>query len=181
MYIITEDGILADALEVMLKELGFAGVIKRTTVPRSSDLMIIDCDTVEASAENAIRISSDRKKGADLIKPFRESDFKKLLALYAPGAPEAAAEPNACVSISDGGLVYRGSFVSLSPAEQRIASLLADNYGNCVSSEALIRAIGADSDLNSLRVYVGMLRKKLDFAFGERLIYTVRNKGYLIK
>lgn len=180
MYIITEDNILADALEVMLREMGFSDIKRRSSLPAVSDLMIVDCDTVDPGDQNVIKISSDRKKGADLLRPFSETELKRTLSPYARRADGRTLSGDPRVRKCAGGVMYRGEFVPLSPTEQKLADALISDYGSCVPTDRLISAIGA-SDENSLHVYIRMLRKKLDFAFGERIIYTVRGKGYAIK
>jgi|GEM_PF-2532821 len=180
MYIITADGILADALGVMLEEIGFTDVKKRQSMPSVNDLIIVDCDTVDIGDEEVIRISSDKSRGADLVRPFTEEEFKSFFAPYVnQSVIQREDDAPDTVKSCAGGVICCGKFVRLSPTEQRIAALLVGNKGRCVPISDIMNASGGD--LNSARVYIRQLRRKLDFAFGRRIIYTVRGKGYMIK
>jgi len=190
MLIISTDGILADAIEVMLKEAGMTDIKKRTNVPASShEPALIDIDTVSGRHPGAvITVSADRTRGADLLRPFSEKQLAAVIYpfLNKPEGKESASadaareEKSALPEITEGGMIYRKRFIPLSPAEHRLAALLLDSPGQPVGSDRLIEAIGEGGSGNSLRVYIRFLREKLDFAFSERLIYTVRGKGYMI-
>lgn len=74
--------------------------------------------------------------------------------------------------------------VNLSPKEYELLSLLYKNRGRVVPRKDVLDAIwGTDyNDKNNAdNVYVSYLRKKLDDAFGVKMIYTVRGKGYMLK
>ena len=186
MYIVTTDEILADALEVMLGEFGFDDVKVRQSLTASAEPALVDLDTVGANGQNnIITLSSDKNKGANILRPFSEPELKAALAPFlddpkkndAKGAERTAGAPVLC----PGGVIYSGEFIGLSPAEERIMKLLVEKQGCCVSSSEIAGAIADDANENSVRVYVRFLRRKLDFAFGEHIIYTVRGKGYMIK
>ena len=186
MYIVTTDEILADALEVMLGEFGFADVKVRQNLTASAEPALVDIDTVAVGGgSHVITLSSDKNKGANILRPFSESELRAALAPFlddpkkndAKGAERTAGVPVLC----SGGVIYSGEFIGLSPTEERIMRLLIENRGSCVPSSEIARAIADDANDNSVRVYVRFLRRKLDFAFGEHIIYTIRGKGYMIK
>ena len=189
MLIVSTDGILAAALEAMLAGAGVTDIRIRTSVPASShEPAVIDIDTVSGRCAGAvITVSADRTRGADLLRPFSERQFialitpllKKETDITLPKAGEKE-DTTPLLKLSEGGVIYRSTFIPLTPAEGRIISLLIENAGQPVGSDRLTAAIGEGGSDNSLRVYICYLREKLDFAFSERLIYTVRGKGYMI-
>lgn len=69
------------------------------------------------------------------------------------------------------------SEVLLSPKEAKIMEILLADRGSVVSRETISAAIG-ESSANKTDVYICYLRRKLEKGFGNRLIGTVRGKGY---
>ena len=186
MYIVTTDEILADALEVMLGESGFDDIRVRQSLAASAEPALVDLDTVAVSGgSHMITVSSDKNRGADILRPFSESELKAALAPFlddlkkneAKEAERTAGAPALC----PGGVIYSGEFIGLSPAESRIMRLLIEKQGDCVPTGEIARAIADNANDDSVRVYVRYLRRKLDFAFGEHIIYTIRGRGYMIK
>lgn len=197
MIIVSKDGILSSALEAMLEGFGLTGIQVMRSMPQSArTLLIVDADSVSPTDEaQIITISKDRARGADLLRPFSESQLYQLIAPYLAGIPRGfsaggesggkesapSENKNALPEKAGGGLIFRGRFIALTPAEQKIAYMLIDRAGRVVPAGELIAALGDHGGENMLRVYVRSLRQKLDFSFSERIIYTVRGKGYLIK
>ena len=71
--------------------------------------------------------------------------------------------------------------IKLSPKEFELLNLLMRHAGNTVSRQELLdKAWGLqpETDSNLVDVYVNYLRKKIDFANEEKLIFTVRGSGY---
>ena len=71
--------------------------------------------------------------------------------------------------------------IKLSPKEFELLNLLMHRAGNTVSRQELLdKAWGLqpETDSNLVDVYVNYLRKKIDFANEEKLIFTVRGSGY---
>ena len=71
--------------------------------------------------------------------------------------------------------------IKLSPKEFELLNLLMRRAGNTVSRQELLdKAWGLqpETDSNLVDVYVNYLRKKIDFANEEKLIFTVRGSGY---
>lgn len=187
MYIVTTDKILADALEVMLDEFGFDDVKVRQSLAASPEPALVDIDTAAVTAgvgNHIITLSTDKNKGADILRPFSEAELKAVLLPYLAEGGKSAAEAVRTVgapTLCPGGVIVSGEFVALSPAEARIMRLLIEKQGECVRSDEIARAIADDANDNSVRVYIRFLRRKLDFAFEQRIIYTVRGKGYMLK
>lgn len=187
MYIVTTDKILADALEVMLSEIGFDDIKVRQSLTASAEPALVDLDTVSSNGgNNIITLSSDKNRGAAILRPFSESELKAALAPYLNDLKknekkDTDCRPSCAPALCRGGVIYSGRFVSLSPTEARIMQLLVEKRGECVPTGEIARAIADDANENSVRVYVRFLRQKLDFTFGEHIIYTVRGRGYMIK
>ncbi len=74
-------------------------------------------------------------------------------------------------------LLYRNRRISLTPNEWRILLALGERKGETVSREYLGQMLGIEKG-NMADVYIHHLRKKLESAFGIRLIHTVRAQGY---
>jgi two-component system response regulator MprA len=79
------------------------------------------------------------------------------------------------------GVAVRGRFVELTRTEFRLLELLMLHPHEVLSHSVIYERIwecdlGATS--NSLRVYVGYLRRKLRAAGARDLIYTMRGVGY---
>ena len=72
--------------------------------------------------------------------------------------------------------------VKLTKKEAALLSLLLENKGKTVSEEEINACIGnANTSTNEAAVYIRHLREKLEGDGGERLILTIRGKGYAIK
>lgn len=75
-------------------------------------------------------------------------------------------------------VIFKNTVINLSENEFRILNLLCNNSGNCVSREDLSACLGA-TDGNIADVYICHLRRKLEYPFGVKIIYTLRSKGYM--
>lgn len=75
----------------------------------------------------------------------------------------------------------KGVAVDLSQREFRLLEYLARNVNQVVSKEQIIGHVwDFDADVlpNTVEVYIGYLRRKLEKPFGGQLIHTVRGFGY---
>ena len=72
-----------------------------------------------------------------------------------------------------------GQKIALTPRELAVVSCLLKHRGAAVSRRTLSACIG-ESATNKTDVYVCYLRRKLDAVCSQRLIHTVRSKGYMI-
>jgi len=73
--------------------------------------------------------------------------------------------------------------IKLSPKEFDLLFLLMRHAGETVTRHDLLSqswGLEAESDSNLVDVYVNYLRRKIDFANENKLIYTVRGEGYRI-
>ena len=154
----------------------------------SYDLAIIDKDTIKQTPLNTAKkeITVSAKSGtADITYPCLISELRAIYnGLYSrPYLTEHIVDNNVIqiifykeekntVSVNDKKYV-------LSDAEYRILSLLCKYPENTVLREELQKLFGNESS-NISDVYICKLRKKLEQPLGQRLIFTVREKGYKI-
>lgn len=79
------------------------------------------------------------------------------------------------------GVTRQGVPIELSQREFRLLEYFVRNVGQVVSKEQIIASVwDFDADVlpNTVEVYVGYLRRKLEAPFGSQLIHTVRGFGY---
>lgn len=97
----------------------------------------------------------------------------------APTAPTAQSGRNTLQLLHDSRCVLLGNTqISLSDKEFAVLSRLMQKGEEGLSKEELAALFGKGIS-NEGQVYICHLRKKLEHAFGVRLIKTVRNKGYV--
>ena len=116
--------------------------------------------------------------------------------LYTPNvaaAPRLEAPPNAGPVLRFGDLVLdpgtrtverNGRAIVLTPLEFGLLELfLSHPYHVLPRSFIFTRVLGFDfgSNSNSLNVYVGYLRRKIEAAGEPRVIHTVRGVGYVLR
>ena len=77
-------------------------------------------------------------------------------------------------------IIFCGNRLHLSKNEYDVLSLLDNNLGEPVSREKINHILGGECG-NMCDVYICRLRAKLADLCKEKLIYTVRNRGYMLK
>lgn len=128
--------------------------------------------------------------GADdyLVKPFA---FEELLArvralLRRPQATIGEVLAVADLTLDTGSFKAKraGKEVPLSKTEYSLLEYLMRNEGIVLSRDSIIAHVwDYDADVlpNTVEVYIGYLRNKIDKPFkGDKLIHTVRGFGYMI-
>jgi two-component system OmpR family response regulator len=136
----------------------------------------------------------DRIRGLDggaddyLAKPF---DFGELLARLRALVRRGPSPRELVLSV--GGLTIdrgartvtsAGRRVELTPREFALLECLARNAGEAVSRAQLLGHVWEgvpDVSPNTVDVYIGYLRRKLDAPDRRRLIHTVRGVGYMLE
>jgi DNA-binding response OmpR family regulator len=122
--------------------------------------------------------------GADdyLVKPFEIEELLVRLRALARRGPVAPFEP--VLDEADRSLVSGPARVRFTAREWPLFALLFARAGETVTRAELIEAgWGADSGVtaNSVDVYVGYLRRKLDAAVPSLRIETVRGAGFVLR
>jgi len=94
---------------------------------------------------------------------------------------EARASTDVSPRVVDGTLAHHGTWVPLSPLEERLAGALTERFGAVVGREALMRAAWPDAppSRNALDVHVLRLRRRIENLGLE--IRTVRSRGYVLQ
>jgi two-component system copper resistance phosphate regulon response regulator CusR len=135
----------------------------------------------------------DKVKGLDLgaddylPKPF---DFQELLARVRALLRRDRKHRARIIHVADlvidtaGRRVTRsGVSIGLSQREYDLLEALAANEGRVLTREAIQERVWLDEESysNTVDVYIGMLRKKIDAGPGPKLIQTVRGVGYTLR
>ena len=171
-------------LDLMLPSLDGLSILKqlRKQEKKTHVLILTAKDTVE-----------DRVKGLDLgaddylVKPFAlEELFARIRALIRRGYEEK--EPVLRVADLEIDMPRRlarraGKLIKLSPREYALLEYLALRKGEVVSRTDIwehVYDFHSEATSNVVDVYIGHLRKKIDFDFELKLIHTRRGEGYML-
>ena len=129
--------------------------------------------------------------GADdyLVKPFDVGELKaRMRALMrrsgVDGDPDALVFEELSLDSGRHGVEVGENFVELTRTEYQLLELLISNPRRVLPHSLIYdRVWGYDfgPSSNSLRVYVGYLRRKLEQAGARSLIHTVRGVGYTLR
>ena len=73
--------------------------------------------------------------------------------------------------------------IYLSPREYTLLEALAVREGQTLTREIILERVWMDEDSysNTVDVYIGALRKKVDARHSVRLIHTVHGQGYVLR
>ena len=168
--------------------------------PEITDTIIIDLDGWEGSIEfrslNLIAFSKYESKIHDKVsslfkkiffRPFGIHDLIRTVDGIIDGNSIKVSDGTAkkkdeeiIFFESNGSIIFCGNRVHLSKNEFEILSLLFKNRERTVGREEINTLLGAEGG-NMGDVYICHLRSKLARFSKEKLIYTVRNKGYTLK
>ncbi len=127
--------------------------------------------------------------GADdyLPKPF---DFAELLARVRALLRRDRVHKSAVIEVADlqidtaQRLARRaGVEISLTPREFALLEALAGHEGQVLTREVIQERVWLDEDSysNTVDVYVGLLRRKIDAGHAAKLIQTVHGVGYVLR
>jgi DNA-binding response OmpR family regulator len=176
----------------------FDAIVLDVMIPRISGLEVarrlrkrgVQTPILMLTARDAPRdIVSGLDTGADdyLTKPF---SFEELLARLRSVARRGLIPQAPALTVHDLTLdpasreVYRGhKRLSLTPREFQLLELLMRRAGRVLSRDAIIESVwGHDSEVetNTVDVFVGTLRGKVDGQKNLRLIRTARGAGFYI-
>jgi two-component system OmpR family response regulator len=127
--------------------------------------------------------------GADdyLTKPFSFvvliAHLRALVRRGAPERPVILAAGDLTLDPSERRVARAGTPVALTPREFALLEFLLRNRGQAVTKTAIIENVwdaNFNGDPNIVEVYIGYLRRKIDYPFGRAAIETVRGAGYRV-
>lgn len=139
---------------------------------------------------------SERVEGLDagaddyLVKPFALDELLARLRAFERRAPDVAQTRGVLrfddLELDRDAMTARraGRAIALSRTEYQLLELLLANPRRVLSRDVIFDKVwGYDfgPDSNSLDVYIGYLRRKLEVNGGSRLIHTVRGVGYVLR
>src|SRR5512142_860204 len=139
---------------------------------------------------------SERVEGLDagaddyVVKPFALDELLARLRAFERRSPASAQTRGALqfedVELDRDAMTARraGREIPLTRTEYQLLELLMANPRRVLSRDVIFEKVwGYDfgPDSNSLDVYIGYLRRKLEQDGGKRLIHTVRGVGYLLR
>ena len=129
-------------------------------------------------------------QGADdyMTKPFHLAEFLARIRALLRRAPGAAPVRLSCADLvldpATRRVTRAGKKIDLTAREYALLEFLLRSAGMVVTRSALIEGVWDmhfDSLSNVLDVLINRLRTKVDYPFGQRLIHTVRNVGYVLR
>ncbi len=173
----------AIVLDVMLPKRDGWGVCQALRARRDSTpiLMLTARDAVSDKIRGL-------EAGADdyLPKPF---DFAELIARVRALVRRDAVHKGRVLRVADleldtkqRTLTRAGQPVALTPREYDLLEALLTREGQTLTREIIMERVWVDEGLpNSVDVYVGMLRRKIDSGRTEKLIHTVHGLGYTLR
>lgn len=167
---------------------------KISDIPISNTaLFIIDIELYNAplpSPEKTIIIGAKKTSLTSrcLEKPFLISDLRQILrnmimlnatSQKMPTVQRKSNVGKLSLNAEERSVTIRKNKVILSPTEYKIFEALALRKKEILTYEEIDKLIGGNGT-NKANVYICLLRKKLE-ANGDKIIYSVRGKGFTIK
>ena len=202
-----EEGYAVDAARSLLDGMSLAGEFEFDAIVL--DVMLPDGDGIDALRElrdkgvwspvlilTAKDAVDDRVRGLDagaddyLVKPFALDELLARLRAFERRAPSVGQDRG---ELRFGDLVIDRDAMTcaradhqipLSRTEYQLLELLMANAGKVLSRDVIFDKVwGYDfgPESNSLDVYVGYLRRKLEADGESRIIHTVRGVGYVMR
>ena len=173
-------------IDIMLP--GVDGFEVCRSLRRTSDVPIVMV-TARADTHDVV---AGLDAGADdyLVKPFALDELLARLRAFerrSPSAPQARGTLSfEDVTLDRDAMVARrgGHDISLTRTEYQLLELLMANPRRVLSRDVIFEKVwGYDfgPESNSLDVYIGYLRRKLESGGETRLIHTVRSVGYVLR
>lgn len=172
-------------LDVMLPELSGLEVLRR--IRKESNIPVI---VVTARGETYDRVNGLNAGADDYIpKPFEIEELlarmSAVLRRTASSSKQAVILTNRelCLNQDNMKVTLSGNELTLSKTEYMMLKHFLENPDKVMSRSQIIDAIWGEGhfiDENTIDVYVGYLRSKIDQVSGEEYIKTVRGSGYMM-
>ncbi len=172
-------------LDVMLPQLSGLEVLRR--IRKTSSVPVI---MVTARGETYDRVNG-LDAGADdyLPKPFEIEELLARMRAVIRRSSKIGSEAKSYkirdleLNCDNMKVTLKGEVIELSKTEYLMLKLLMERKNQVLSRDAMIDEVwGQDHfiDINTIDVYVGYLRNKIDNVAGEVYIKTVRGSGYMM-
>jgi len=172
-------------LDILLPEMNGRTILRaiRANHITTPVIMLTAVDEVQSKVE-ALNLGADDY----LTKPFSGAE---LLARIRSIRRRLAGQPQAHLRVGDlvlDPLAHRvtraGQKIELTAKEYSLLSLLMENAGHPVTRTMIIEHVwdrNFDSFTNIVDVHVSRLRAKVDRAFDQKLIQTIKGVGYVLR
>jgi two-component system, OmpR family, KDP operon response regulator KdpE len=172
-------------LELALPDIGGLAVLKRLRKSGQTPVLVLSGYDSEADTVAAL------EGGANdyMTKPFSKRELLARLRVLRRCFPCEFEEP----VLAEGGLkvdltrrvvTLGGQKIDLTPTEQSLLRVLVCYVGKVVSAKHLLRSVwGAEGENQAqlLRVFISLLRKKLEATRGNVAIETTGSLGYRLR
>ena len=176
--------------DVILLDLGLPDMEGIDVIRRVRGWSNVPIIVISARTEDADKISA-LDAGADdyLTKPFSVDELmarlratQRRLAYTNTSAPADSAFVNGALRVDYAANTasVNGEELRLTPIEYRLLCLLAQNVGKVLTHTFITQKIwgkSMESDIASLRVYMAMLRRKIESASGSETQYIQTHIG----
>ena len=176
--------------DVILLDLGLPDMEGIDVIRRVRGWSNVPIIVISARSEDADKISA-LDAGADdyLTKPFSVDELmarlratQRRLAYTNTSAPADSAFVNGALRVDYAANTasVNGEELRLTPIEYRLLCLLAQNVGKVLTHTFITQKIwgkSMESDIASLRVYMAMLRRKIESASGSETQYIQTHIG----
>lgn len=209
--LITKDKIFARMMHLEFSALGaqvthFEEDVELVREKQKADLFIIDadvllCEDFPAPEGEAVLLgypedlaklpSRELTRYYVVVRPFVVKDLLDALFLREEDSakltlrPPKKEHPSESLALDEDSRTayFKGEKIELTPREYSLLQLLLERKGKAVSRAEILSLVFEDAgeNTNVVDVYINYLRKKIDSAFGVRLISTVRGHGYTIR
>jgi two-component system OmpR family response regulator len=174
----------AIVLDIMLPRLSGYEVCRRLRAAEVwTPILMLTAKDGEYDQADALDLGADDY----LTKPFSFVVLvARLRALIRRGAPERPVVLTAgdlSLDPAERRVTRAGEPVALTPREFAMLEFLMRNRGQAMTKTSIIENVWDahfTGDPNIVEVYVGYLRKKVDYPFGRAAIETVRGAGYRV-
>lgn len=177
--------------DLMILDLGLPDIDGVEVIRKTRTWSMVPIIVVSARTDDADKISA-LDEGADdyLTKPFSVDELLarvraalRRLNFIQSNQNNVAVFQNGSLKIDESaGCVYvNDTEIHLAPIEYKLLNLLARNVGKVITHNLILKEVWGDTmpyDSPSIRVYIGMLRKKLETPMGKQLIQTHPGIGY---